>query len=86
MSSSSTTTPRRTGYLFEERYMWHDPGSLGSSSVWIEPAEAWENVHTKRRIHNLLTVTEMVGKLTPLRARRASREEICRFHTEGEFR
>jgi acetoin utilization deacetylase AcuC-like enzyme len=78
--SSSTDRRRRTGYVFEERYMWHDPGFI-SYSEWVEPGEAWENVHTKRRIHNLLNISNMIDNLIPIKARMATKDEICRFHT-----
>ncbi|KAJ1433264.1 deacetylase [Ochromonadaceae sp. CCMP2298] len=70
----------RTGYVFEERYMWHDPGSI-KGSVWMEPTEFWENVHTKRRLHNLLAVSGLLDHLSPLRARLATTAELQRFHT-----
>ena len=76
----SAKTKRRTGYVFEERYMWHDPGVI-SYSEWLEPGEAWENVHTKRRIHNLLNISNMIDHLVHIKARIATKEEICRFHT-----
>lgn len=77
MARNTTTT----GYIFEEQYMWHDAGSI-SYSKWVEPGETWENVQTKRRIHNLLNLTHMVDNLVSIRARPATKEEILRFHTE----
>lgn len=72
---------RKTGYIFEEIYLWHDTGSLNHYH-WIEPCEHWENPATKRRLHNLLVVSGLIEKLTPLRARHATEEEITRFHTK----
>jgi acetoin utilization deacetylase AcuC-like enzyme len=71
---------RTTGYVFDERCMWHDQGSI-SWSKWIEPGEHWENVDTKRRIHNLLNATGMISNLKQLKGRFATRDEIERFHT-----
>jgi len=71
---------RTTGYVFDEKCMWHNQGSI-SWSKWIEPGEHWENVDTKRRINNLLNATGMVSNLKHLRSRFATREEIERFHT-----
>lgn len=71
----------KTGYVFEELYMWHDTGSL-KSTKWIEPTEYWENPATKRRLHNLLAVSGVLDQLTTVRARRATEEEILRFHTK----
>lgn len=71
-----------TGYVFDERCMWHDTGSI-TWSKWIEPGQHWENVETKRRIHSLLTATGMVDNLKAVKSRHATREEIERFHTKS---
>ena len=75
-----TARARSTGYVFSERYMWHDPGSI-SFSKWVEPGETWENVSTKRRIHSLLCVSGAINELESLVPRMATKEEITRFHT-----
>eukprot|EP01035_Chromulina_nebulosa_P019008 gene19008-24827_t len=72
---------RKTGYVFEELYMWHDAGSI-SFSRWVQPGESWENESTKRRIHNLIVVSGVHDLLIPIKARYASKEEILLFHTE----
>mmetsp|Transcript_1526 Transcript_1526/g.2525 ORF Transcript_1526/g.2525 Transcript_1526/m.2525 type:complete len:545 (+) Transcript_1526:96-1730(+) len=64
------------------RYMWHDPGSI-KGSKWIQPTEFWENSETKRRFHNLLDMSGLLDNLIRIRARRATRLEITRFHTEA---
>lgn len=71
---------RRTGYVFAERFLWHDPGSI-SFSKWVEPGEPWENKETKRRMHSLLDVSGLLSELVPISPRSATREEITRFHT-----
>ena len=71
---------RVTGYVFEELCMWHDAGSIAWSK-FVEPGEAWENPHTKRRIHNLLCTTGMINNLRQIKGRYATRDEILRFHT-----
>lgn len=78
----TTISATRTGYVFEELYMWHDPGSI-SFQRWVEPGETWENIETKRRINSLLNISGMLDKVIPIRARSASKEEITRFHTES---
>ena len=70
----------RTGYVFDERYMWHDTGNLRSH--WVEPTEHWENTATKRRLHNLLSVSGLLDSLIPIRPRKATKQEITTFHTE----
>ncbi len=59
--------------------MWHNPGVI--ESQWTEPTEFWENPDTKRRLHSLLAVSGLSDHLIPLRARKATKDEICRFHT-----
>jgi len=61
--------------------MWHEPGVINGSE-WMEPTEFWENSHTKRRIHNLLSVSGLVEQLVPIKARVASEQEVTRFHTQ----
>ncbi len=76
-----------TGFLFHERYMWHNTGRasgpfLSDASGWLEPD--WrhtENSETKRRIRNLLDVSGLLDQLTRIDPRPASVEEVCRYHT-----
>jgi len=72
---------RRTGYVFEELYLWHDEGSIQYGRRWVQPGEAWENPETKHRLHSLLSATRLVDRLVRVRARTATQTEICRFHT-----
>ena len=76
------STKRRTGYVFEELYLWHDPGSISYNNRWIQPGEAWENKDTKSRFHSLLCASGMINNLVKVSARAATRSELCRFHTE----
>lgn len=69
-----------TGYVFHEKYLWHDPGSI-SFSRWVEPGEAWENAETKRRLHSLLCVSGVIQRLEVLSPRVATKEELTRYHT-----
>ena len=75
-----------TGWLWEERYAWHDAGIWNDSAAtprnaWAQPERAFENPETKRRFRNLLDVTGMLDQLVQLRARPATDEEILRVHT-----
>lgn len=76
-----THVQRRTGYVYEELYLWHDAGSISYNRQWVQPGEAWENPETKGRLHSLLSATGLVDKLIRIRARNAIKEEILRFHT-----
>ncbi len=71
-----------TGYVYEERYAWHDPGSISLGDKWVQPGLHWENAETKTRIHSLLCVSGAVDRMTRIRARACNREELERFHTK----
>jgi len=76
-------SPRATGFVWHERYMWHDTRSAGlfaPAGGMIEPDEHAENSRTKRRFRNLLEVSGPFAELTPITPRAATVEEICRFH------
>jgi len=79
-----------TGWLWEERYAWHDAGiwnDIGTMTpkAYAQPERAFENPETKRRFRNLLDVTGVLDKLVPLRARAATDEEILRVHTPAHL-
>src|SRR6476646_2385371 len=79
-----------TGWLWEERYAWHDGGTwndIGSMTpkAYAQPERAFENPETKRRFRNLLDVTGVLDRLVPLRARPATDEEILRVHTPAHL-
>ena len=74
----------KTGFLFHERYMWHD---TGSAALWypaggmVQPGEHSENPETKRRLRNLLEVSGLMDKLIEIRAHEATKDDILRVHT-----
>lgn len=72
-----------TGLVWHERMMWHDTGS-GAAELpaggFVEPHEHFESPATKRRLKNLLDATGLTERLTVLRPRPATVEEICRVH------
>jgi acetoin utilization deacetylase AcuC-like enzyme len=75
--------PRRTGFLFNELYMWHDPGNAAifyPAGLTVQPAEHAENAETKRRFRNLLDVSGLLDQLVDIRPRAATEEEILRVH------
>ena len=75
----------KTGFVWHERYMWHDTrsadGLLPTRGV-LEPGECFENPETKRRLKNLLDGYDVTPHLTPIEPYQASRETLLRFHTE----
>ena len=73
-----------SGFVWHEQYMWHDTGN--AAGVFppggpIQPYEHAENPETKRRFRNLLEVSGLMDKLTPIRPRPATDEELRRVHT-----
>ena len=69
----------RTGWVWHERYAWHDTRS--SSGGWLEPAAPFESGETKRRLRNLVEAGGLLSQLVTLAPRPASDEEILRVHT-----
>src|SRR3954447_20215227 len=75
-----------TGFLWDERYAWHDTGTGSgflSAGGLVEPEAHGESPATKRRLRNLLDVSGLLDQMTPLRARPATEAEILRLHTPG---
>jgi acetoin utilization deacetylase AcuC-like enzyme len=73
-----------TGFLFHEKYMWHD---TGSAALWypagalVQPDVHAENPETKRRLRNLLEVVDLLDHFIDLQPRMAGEDEILRVHT-----
>lgn len=73
-----------TGFVWHERYMWHDTGSHAGvlPAVFpVQPGQHAENPETKRRFKNLLEVSGLLDKLVLLAPRAATRDEILKVHT-----
>ncbi len=81
----TTSELRRTGWVYHEAYMWHDPGRMRAFDPqlrrWMQAWEHYENPDTKRRLHNLLEFCDFTEQLAPLKPRAANYEQITRFHT-----
>jgi len=74
-----------TGFVFDERYMWHDTGSAAgymAGCSFIQPEPHVESPESKRRFRNLLDVSGLSKKLVPIEPRMATEEELLYFHTE----
>lgn len=72
-----------TGLVWHERYMWHDTGNMfGPPALqqFIQPLPHPERAETKRRIKNLLDVSGLAARLTPIEPRAATEAELIRFH------
>ena len=59
-----------TGFLWHEKYMWHDTGSGAATNV--EPGEHFENPDTKRRMKNLMDLSGITDQLVRLEPRPVS--------------
>ena len=73
-----------TGFVWHEKYMWHDTGNAlgvlpvsGDFQPWIH----FENPDTKRRLKNLMDAYGFTDKLKTIEPFSASVEQICRVHT-----
>ncbi|SHN47070.1 class II histone deacetylase [Cryptosporangium aurantiacum] len=72
-----------TGWVWHERYMWHDTGTAGGPlpvSRWVEPMEHVESPDAKRRFANLVSASGLLEHLTPLAPRPATVAELTRVH------
>lgn len=73
-----------TGLVWDESYMWHDTGNAAAfipPGGPIQPDEHVENPEPKRRLHNLLDYSGALETLRSIEPRKATREELLRFHT-----
>jgi acetoin utilization deacetylase AcuC-like enzyme len=73
-----------TGWLWDERYAWHDTRAAAlhiAAGGPVEPDTHAENPATKRRFRNLVEVSGLQSRLTCLRPRPATEQELRRLHT-----
>ncbi len=87
--STEPTAPRRTGWVFDERYLWHDTGTGAGpfpAGGWIEPMEHIEAPPAKRRFANLVAVSGLLEQLVPLVPVAATEAQIEAVHTSAHRR
>ncbi|MCB8876378.1 class II histone deacetylase [Acidisoma silvae] len=75
---------KKIGFVWHERYMWHNTGMAAGSMPaggFLEPDIHIENPAAKRRMRNLLDVTGVLDHLTTIKPRAATEEEVLRIHT-----
>jgi acetoin utilization deacetylase AcuC-like enzyme len=75
-----------TGWNFHELYLWHDTGSAATffpAGLTIEPGEHAENAATKRRFRNLVEVSGLLDRLTPIPSLALDEEDLALFHTRA---
>jgi acetoin utilization deacetylase AcuC-like enzyme len=74
-----------TGFVFDERYMWHDTGSAGRFMPvggFIQPEPHVESPDCKRRFRNLVEMSGLSKQLVFIEPRMATQKELRYFHTE----
>ena len=84
---------RRCGFVWHERYMWHDTGSaFGSINTGRAPFQGRqqpgihsEHPETKRRLKNLLDALDITPTLVPITPFEASDAQLLRFHTQAHL-
>lgn len=84
MADDADRRRRPVGWVFHERYLWHDTGTaagLLESDEWLEPLAHVESVATKRRFQSLLAVSGMLDSLVMLPPREATHDELQAVHT-----
>jgi len=64
--------------------MWHDTGNAAAwipAGGYVQPDKHVESPESKRRLRGLLEVTGLLDRLTVIKPRVATIEELLRFHT-----
>ena len=81
------TSKTKTGFVWDERYMWHMTGIAAGvvpAGGFIEPGLFHiENSVAKRRIRNLIEVSGLLKQLVQIEAEEASMDDVLRVHTAG---
>jgi acetoin utilization deacetylase AcuC-like enzyme len=73
-----------TGWVWHERYAWHDARGLLDSldrEALFEPEPSLESGNTKRRMRNLLEAAGLLSELIAIAPRAARDEELHMVHT-----
>jgi acetoin utilization deacetylase AcuC-like enzyme len=77
----------RTGWVWHERYAWHDArgllDTLGPEALF-EPEPSLEGGNTKRRLRNLVDASGLLSELVTIAPRVASDDELRSVHA-GEY-
>jgi acetoin utilization deacetylase AcuC-like enzyme len=73
-----------TGFVWHERYAWHDARGLldlFDRSALFEPEPSLENATTKRRLRNLIDASGLLANLIEVEPRAATDDELARVHS-----
>ncbi|MGB8817408.1 MAG: class II histone deacetylase [Rhizobiaceae bacterium] len=81
------TARSKTGFVWDERFMWHNTGIAAGvvpAGGFVEPGLFHiENATAKRRIRNLIDVSGLLKQLVQIEAEEASLADVLRVHTPG---
>ena len=75
---------RRTGLVWDERFMWFDFGSYADvfgHTPWLQPGTLAETPESKRRIVNLLAAAGLLEQLHSIVPLELGRQDLERVHT-----
>ncbi|KXH84148.1 acetoin utilization protein [Sporosarcina sp. HYO08] len=75
---------KRTAYIYDESYFWHNTGHGAlfiPAGGYVEPDSYVESPESKRRVKNLLDRCGLIKELDVINPRHASKEEIGYYHT-----
>ena len=78
-----------TGFLWHERYAWHDARGLLDTfgpDARFEPEPSMESGATKRRLRNLLDASGLLARLTAIAPRALTDPELCALHDPAYVR
>lgn len=76
----------KTGFVWHERYMWHNTGNYGGQFTPIFPVQPfihYEEPETKRRLKNLLDATGVIHDLINIPPRAVTDEELLLVHSQA---
>ncbi|MBO1900716.1 class II histone deacetylase [Leucobacter weissii] len=75
---------RRTGYVWDERYAWHDTGThagIFPSGGFVQPYRNFESPESKSRMAALVEVSGLIDSLIRIPAREVGEADLLRVHT-----
>jgi acetoin utilization deacetylase AcuC-like enzyme len=78
----------KTGYVWHERYAWHDTGTFAGlvpPNSTVQPFQNFESPESKSRFHSLVEVSGLLAKLHRIEPKIASDDDILRVHTEDHL-
>jgi len=79
---------RKTGYVWHERFAWHDTGThagLIPSGEYVQPYRNFENPESKSRLAGLIEVSGLIDSLVRIPVRPVSEEDLARVHTPAHI-